>query len=628
MFLERLKQRNFWLMVGADALLVVVCFYLAYLIRFEFIIPAGHALRFYNLLPWVIAIKLASFIFFGLYRGMWRYTGLVDLSNVGKAVFTSSALIVVAILMIHRFQGTSRSVFLIDAVLTFLAVSGLRVAIRLYYGWGSDGVSVLFPHFWTGSNGGKRLLIIGAGNAGEKVLREIRDNPALKINPVGFVDDDLGKQGKAIHGVPILGPVEAINDLSIEFDEILIAISSAKGPQMRRIVQLCESTGLRYRTVPGIGELIGGTVSLMAIREVDVADLLGRREVHLDQEGIAGYLHGKRVLVTGAGGSIGSELVRQVCRFKPETLGLLDNSEFNLFRVEMDCRQIFSTVETREFLADVRSREAVLRVFREFRPHVVFHAAAYKHVPMQETHPWEAVTNNILGTRITAEAALETGVDRFVLVSSDKAVRPTNVMGATKRVAEMLVGCMEGHGPTRFMAVRFGNVVGSSGSVIPIFKEQIARGGPVTVTHPDVIRYFMSVPEAAQLIIQAGAMGQGGEIFILDMGEPIRVLDVANDLIRLHGWEPGRDIAIEFIGLRPGEKLYEELITEGEGIVNTDHDKIMVLRGETCELEWVHAKMDDILRVAAEFDAEEIKAKLRELVPEYSAQGNSNMSSG
>ena len=624
MFWERLKQRNFWLMIGADTLLVVLCFYLAYLIRFEFSIPAAHLQRFYNMIPWVVAVKLACFVFFRLYRGMWRYTGLVDLSNVGKAVFTSSALIVVAVLMVHRFQGTSRSVFLIDAVLTFLFIGGLRVAIRLYFGWGSDGVSILFPQFWGSTNGGKRLLIIGAGNAGEKVLREIRDNPALKINPVGFVDDDPSKQGKAIHGVPVLGAVGAMNDLSVDFDEILIAISSAKGPQMRRIVELCESTGLRYRTVPGIGELIGGTVSLMAIREVDVADLLGRREVHLDQEGIAGYLRDKRVLVTGAGGSIGSELVRQVCRFKPATLGLLDNSEFNLFRVEMDCRQIFSSVETREFLADVRNREAVLRVFREFKPHVVFHAAAYKHVPMQEIHPWEAVTNNILGTRNTAEAALETGVDRFVLVSSDKAVRPTNVMGATKRVAEMLVGCLEGRGPTKFMAVRFGNVVGSSGSVIPIFKEQIARGGPVTVTHPDVIRYFMSVPEAAQLIIQAGAMGQGGEIFILDMGEPVRVLDVANDLIRLHGWEPGRDIAIEFIGLRPGEKLFEELITEGEGIVNTDHAKIMVLRGETCDLGWIHARMDDIFRAAAEFDAELVKEKLRDLVPEYTVQADSN----
>ncbi|MBU2549831.1 MAG: polysaccharide biosynthesis protein [Proteobacteria bacterium] len=609
-------------MFGADAFLVAACYFVSFMIRFEFSPPGYEWENLWRILPWVIPVKMTAFVFFRLYRGLWRYTSLQDLWRIGQAVFSSSSIIVLAVLMLNRFHGVSRSVFLIDAVLTLMAIGGVRVAVRLYYSVKEGGMGRFFPLFLADDRGRKRLIIVGAGNLGEKVLREIIHNPSLRLTPIGFLDDSPAKVGLNIHGVPVIGTIDELDDPSIEFDEILIAMDTAGGERMRRLVDLCERSGKRYRTMPVMGELIGGKVSLTAIREVSLEDLLGRSEVVLDQAAIAGYLGGKRVLITGAGGSIGSELVRQASRFQPSVLGLLDISEFNLFKVGMDYRHLASQATAREFLADIRNRESMDRVFRELRPQVVFHAAAYKHVFMQETHPWEAVLNNVLGTRIVAETARDHQVERFVLVSTDKAVRPTNVMGATKRVAEMLVACM--NGSTQFMAVRFGNVMGSSGSVIPIFKEQIARGGPVTVTHPEVTRYFMSVPEAAQLILQAGAIGRGGEIFILEMGDPVRVLDMARDLIRLHGWEPERDIPIEFIGLRSGEKLYEELITEGEGIMPTGHDKIMVLRGNECAIEPLIEKIDGLIVTAATYDAEAIRDGLKGIVPEYAPENNSD----
>ncbi|MFH1091951.1 MAG: nucleoside-diphosphate sugar epimerase/dehydratase, partial [Pseudomonadota bacterium] len=548
----------------------------------------------------------------------WRYTSLVDLINVGKAVLTASLLVIIGILMIRHFLGYPRSVFIIDGGLSFMAIGGLRVAIRLYF---ARSLSThIFPKLGRiGRPSGRRLLIIGAGDAGEKVLREILANPGLKFVPVGFLDDDPRRRRQLIHGVPVLGTVDDIVDLPQDYDEILIAIPSLKREGMRKMVTLCERTGKPFRTMPGIDELIDGKVSVKRVRNVTVEDLLGRDETHLDQEEITRYLKQKRVLVTGAGGSIGSELVRQIGRFQPGPVGILDVSEFNLFSVEMEFRQRFPYLQVQAYLADIRDRQAIDQVFMEFRPQVVFHAAAYKHVPMQETFPWEAVKNNVLGTLNVVEASTKAGLERFVLVSTDKAVRPTNVMGATKRVAEMFVECLNGSGPTRYMAVRFGNVMGSSGSAVPIFKEQITRGGPVTVTHPEVTRYFMSVGEAAQLILQAGALGQGGEIFILEMGRPIRILDMVRDMIRLHGFDQD-EIPITFIGLRPGEKLYEELITEGEGIVPTNHKKIMVLRGTVCAYNEFRPKIDSLLALADTFEAEAIKAKLKELVPEYTPE--------
>jgi len=620
-----------------DAVLIVGCFYSAYLIRFEFSIPGRYLDTFVQVLPFVLIVKMCSFVFFNLYRGMWRYTSLIDLVNVVKAIFTSSLLIIMIVLMAHRFQGYPRAVFIIDGFLSFLAIGGIRIAIRLYFARRSG--FEIFPDIRKGKGDRKRLLIIGTGNAGEKVVREIRDNPGLKFEPIGFLDNKQDKQGKTIHGVPVLGTLENMDHLSELFDEVLIAAPSSKGEEMRRIVETCKRTGKRYRTVPSIGELIDGRVSIKTVRDVTLEDLLGREEVHLDHGEIKKYLHQKRILVTGAGGTIGSELIRQISRFHPQALGLLDVSELNLFQAEMECQQRFGYVPAVSFLVDVRNREDIKRVFRKFRPEVVFHAAAYKHVPMQELNPWEAVYNNVLGTRNFLEIALDNGVMRFVLVSTDKAVRPVSVMGATKRVAEMVVECMS-HGAgsrgqrsegreqsvrgeeqmAKLVSVRFGNVVGSSGSVIPIFQEQIARGAPVTVTHPDVTRYFMSIQESAQLILQAGAMGKDREIFILDMGKPIRILDMARDLIRLHGFEPERDIPIQFVGLRPGEKLYEELITQGEGIVSTAHKKILVLRGNSHDRKALEAHIDELLAIAHTYDATAIKRKLKEIVPEYMPQ--------
>jgi len=605
-------------MLMLDAVLVVACFFSAYLFRFEFAIPEKELATFSVTWPFVLLIKLCTFFFFRIYKGMYRYTSLEDLINVLKAVFTSSLLIILVVLMIYRFAGYPRSVFIIDGFLTFLAIGGIRVAIRIYFAR-REGKTV-FPALRKEGREKKRLLIIGAGDAGEKVIREILDNPGLRFTPVGLLDDDTGKQGKTIHGIPILGALEDIMGLTDAFDEILIAIPSGKGNEMRQIVEQCKSTGKTYKTIPSIGELINGQVSIKAIRDVNLADLLGREEVHLDHESIKNFLYQKRILVTGAGGTIGGELVRQISQFNPIALGLLDISELNLFQVEMECHQRFSHLSTPSFLVDIRDRRHVERVFREFRPQMLFHAAAYKHVPLQELNPWEAVYTNVLGSRNLLEGAMENGVDRFVFVSTDKAVRPTSVMGATKRVAEMLMGCLNHTSDSCLMAVRFGNVVGSSGSAIPVFQEQIARGGPVTVTHPEMTRYFMSISEAAQLILQAGAMGEGNEIFILEMGEPHRILDMAHDLIRLHGFEPDQDIPIEFIGLRPGEKLYEELISEGEGIVNTQHEKILVLHATRYNCQMLNTQIDELLSIARTYDAHAIKQKLKEIVPEYTPQ--------
>jgi FlaA1/EpsC-like NDP-sugar epimerase len=618
-----LRNKNFWTILGIDVVLVCAAYVLAYVIRFEGDIPPEQMALLLLTLPWIVLLKIAIFAWIGLYRGMWRYTSIADLINIIAAAVISAGAIALALVLIRRFEGFSRSVLVLDALITLMLVGGIRLLIRVYIQRtlpASFFNPAFFPFFNLDREKRTRLLIVGAGDAAEKMLREILDNPRIKYRPVGFLDDNPRKKGQAIHGVPVLGAIDDIGELPIQFDEILIAIPSARGDVMRRIVEICERTGKRYRTIPKIDELIEGRISANTIREVRLEDLVGRQEVQLDPEMISRFLCGKRILVTGAGGSIGSELVRQISRFQPQVVGLLDFSELNLFQIEQEFQRRLRSLPTESFLTDIRDRDALQTVLARFKPHIIFHAAAYKHVPMQESHPREAVLNNVLGTRNLVDLALETDVERFVLVSTDKAVRPTNVMGATKRVAELFVESMNGKQVTRFVAVRFGNVFSSSGSVIPLFQEQIAKGGPVTVTHPDVRRYFMSIPEAAQLILQAGAMGEGGEIFILDMGEPIRIVDMARDLIRLHGLEPGEDIPIEFTGLRPGEKLHEELITSGEGIVPTGHEKIMVLRGNTRDAAALLAQIEALFELARRGNDAAIRKKLLEIVPEYTPQ--------
>lgn len=629
---QQFKNLHFYYMIIGDAVLFAFAHIIAYLVRFEFGPVPAEILNCMIVLPWLVPLKLAVFFLFGLYRGMWRYTSVRDFWKLAQACIVSMLMIMAVILYVYRFEGFSRAVFVLDGGLTFLLTGGLRMAIRSYFAFRERApdtdVSPRPKHR-------KRVLIVGAGAAGEKILREIFDNYQLHYDMLGFVDDDSRKLGRTIHGISVLGSVEILPDIvereSVE--EVLIAIPSASGEQMRRVVDICKVSNVPYKTMPGIGEIIDGRVSIKALRDVRYEDLLGRPPVELDNAGISNYLKGRTVLITGCGGSIGSELCRQVVKYQPGALVLVDAGEANLFHIQMELQYDLSYSDCHGILGHVQDRPLMMSVFQKFRPDVVFHAAAYKHVPLLEKNPWEAVTNNIVGSRTVMELAVECGVDRFVLVSTDKAVRPTNIMGASKRVAELLLQSFQGNG-TKFMAVRFGNVVGSSGSVVPLFRRQIEQGGPVTVTHPEINRYFMTIPEAAQMIMQAGAMGSGGEIFILKMGTPVNIADMARDLIRLSGKEPDRDIKVVFTGLREGEKLFEELITVGEGIVPTGHDKIMVLKsdgwfnGSNDHLrfrEWLNTEICQLLEMALRHDSQAVKTKLRQIVPEYRPQDASSI---
>ena len=628
----RLKQlyKNFFIVLGVDILLLAGSFYVAYLIRFEFDIPAYFLVFFYRMLPFVLITKIVCFYFFDLYHGMWRYTSIGDLLNIIKAVSVSTLVIIFFILIRYHFIGFSRSVFLIDWCLTILFIAGFRLVVRIYFEttggdlfW-QDTIRSFIGPLKRKIPGTNNLLIVGAGDCGEKILREIRDNARLQYNVVGFLDDSPSKVGMKIHGVPVLSGIRDLEATAqkVNADEALIAIPSANSKEIRRIVEICKESGLKFKTIPGMGELINGKVSINAIREVAYRDLLGREIIKLEEEKIGVHLKDQNILVTGAGGSIGSELCRQICRFKPQKVILFERAESPLHAIELELKQAYKEVKVVPILGDIQDKNQLNKAFEANRPHIVFHAAAYKHVPMLEIQPWKAIDNNVLGTKNLIEISTTSGVARFVFVSTDKAVRPANVMGASKRLSEMLVQGQNGCGlsDTKFMIVRFGNVVGSVGSVVPLFKKQIQMGGPVTVTHPEVTRFFMTIPEACQLILQAGAMGKGGEIFILDMGTSIKIDDMARDLIRLSGFEPDVDIKIEYVGLRPGEKLYEELITEGENIVPTRHEKIMVLKGIECDLELLNGKIDDLAHFAVEQDGEQVKMKLKQILPEYDSK--------
>ena len=619
-----IRTKNFYLMMLLDSCLILGSILLAYLLRFEGYIPAHEWQHFFSAAPFILLLKLTSFWSFGLYKGMYRYISLVDLLNVLKATLAATAIIMTVILFLYRFEGFPRSVFIIDGILTFVFIGGLRVGIRLFLSEQEKGFSLLrqmFQLHWgkTAGNSEKGLVIIGAGDSGEKMLREIRDNANLHYDVIGFLDDDPLKHGMKIHGVPVLGPIQKIQELASGggIDEILIALPSASTKQMKRIIETCEQTGLKTRTTPSIGELIGGRISHKNIREVSFEDLLGRDVVDLDMKSIGNFLRGEVILVSGAAGSIGSELCRQIASFNPKNLILLDKTENSLFTVEMEFRQRFPKTFITPVLGNVKHKNFLDRLFSVYRPQVVFHAAAYKHVPIVEMNPWEAVFNNIVGTKNIVEASHQFEADRFIMISTDKAVRPSSVMGATKRVSEMITTSYASSNPTKFACVRFGNVIGSEGSVVHLFRKQIERLGPVTVTHPEITRYFMTISEACRLILQAGAMGKGGEIFVLDMGTPIKITKMARDLIRLSGFKPDEDIEIKFIGLRPGEKLHEELITEGEGMVQTNYEKIFVLKGNGNNSLALNGKIDQLVHLAHEQDAPAIKSKLKEIVPDY-----------
>ena len=616
--MTNILRKNIWLFLSADIFIIGASLYLSYALRFDFAIPS----HYFNDLGYVFIIllfsKISSFLFFKLYQGMWRFTSISDLINVLKSTFIASLFSISVILLVLGSNAVPRTVLLIDYMLTTIGIAAVRASVRIYSTKFVVGNGRNKQKNKSTSKIKTRLLLLGAGSSGEKIIREVKENPSSTYRIMGLLDDDSNKIGTTIHSIPILGKIEDLHTISTSYDEILICIPTATNTQMRSIVAQCKVVRKPYRTIPTVYELIDKQISINTIREVSMADLLGRQEVNLDRSSISNYIYGKRVLVTGAGGSIGSELVKQCLGYSPDLLLLFDQSEHNLFNIDNYCKEIRNSTGIHPILGDIRDKSMVNSVFNSFQPHVVLHAAAYKHVPMQENNPWEAVITNIQGTLNVMEACENNDVDRFVLVSTDKAVNPTNIMGATKRVSEILIQSKTKNSKVKYLGVRFGNVIGSSGSVIPTFQKQINNGGPITITDPNMKRYFMSIPEAAQLILQAGSIGENGEIYVLDMGKPVLVKEIAYELIRLSGLEPEVDISIEYIGLRPGEKMYEELMTSSESLVDTSHEKIMVLKdGVDHQWDYLLTEIDKIVLSARSYDSDLIKNKLKEFIPEY-----------
>ena len=604
-------RRSF--LISIDLLVIVFSFFGAFLLRFDFTLPGDYSSFYLVWLPIFIVLKLSIFYFFGLYKVLWRFTSIWELLKIVKAVTFGSVTIILCLWFSSGFDGFPRSILLLDYMLTIFATSLSRISVRIY-----------FTHFYnrpllSEESSKKKLLLIGAGRTGAKIAREIIDTPASPYSIAGFIDDDPSKKNALLHGYQVLGTVADLESIRVKFDEILITAPTASGEQIRRIVKFCKLSGKNYKIVPSLTELLDKEVSLSAIRDVSYVDLLGREEVKLDKNSIENLLKGKRVLITGAGGSIGSELVRQCLVYNPAELICIDNSEENLFNISSEMEQIKTRAVIKSILGDILAKKHMEKIINEMRPQIIFHAAAYKHVPIQELHPWAAVKTNVGGTMNLINLADKYRVEKFVLVSTDKAVNPVNVMGATKRLAEKLIQSINIDSKTEFSAVRFGNVIGSSGSAIPTFQKQINSGGPVTITHPEMTRYFMSIQEAAQLILQAGAYGKKGKIFLLEMGKPIKILQLARDLIRLSGLEPDRDISIVFTGLRPGEKLYEELQSLDEKVIPSEHKKIMILDDSNHEMSWDALKntIEDLLNIAENLDSDEIQSKLSQLLPDY-----------
>mgnify|MGYP001235422871 CR=1 FL=1 len=608
-------RKNIWALLLTDTLVIGVSLISSYLLRFDFSIPISMLPNLYYFFIVLLFSKISVNIVFNAYSGLWRYTSLRDLINIIKASSAGTILSAALSLMVLGFLAIPRSIFIIDYILSTVGFISTRVAVRIYSNRFKKKKN---KSKQVNNNNKTKIILLGAGWSAEKIVRDILEHPSSPYKLIGLLDDDESKINTTIHGVPIFGKIETIHTFNIPFDEIIICTPNASSSAMRQIVDHCKAVKKPYRTIPTMSELIDKKVSLNAVRDVSIMDLLGRQEVRLNRSEISKYIYGKKVLVTGAGGSIGSELVKQCLGFDPSFLILFDQSENNLFHVENLCKQYANDIGVQPILGDIRDKEILNSVFGSFRPDVVLHAAAYKHVPMQEQNPWEAVQTNIQGTINLVNCSEVFGVERFVLVSTDKAVNPTNVMGATKRVAEQVIQARSVDTKVKYMAVRFGNVIGSSGSVIPTFQEQIKKGGPVTITDPNIKRYFMSIPEAAQLILQAGSIGKGGEIFVLDMGEPVLIKDIAVELIRLSGLTPEVDIPVEYIGLRPGEKMFEELITKGENITDSPHEKIMILKNEI-KHGWNQtlAESEKVVNLSKSYNTSSIKESLISIVPEY-----------
>jgi FlaA1/EpsC-like NDP-sugar epimerase len=605
--------------------LIGLAWFGSFAVRLDFGVPEPFRTAMLTMLPSVIILKLAVFYAFRLFQGWWRYVGLSDLIDIAKATAVGTLCVILASLTVYGWPlslGSGgeifpRSVFLLDLVLTFLLVGGVRFVVRAY---------MESFRFSTAESPIKRVLVVGAGRTGMSIVREMRANRALRrratdsssgvYEPVGFVDDDPNMRDVRVDGVPVLGTTDDIPALleRLEVDEVLLAISTKSGRTVRRIMEACHDRRVVFKTMPSVSDLLDGRISVSRIRDVRIDDLLGREVIETNLTRVRSNTEGHVVLVTGAAGSIGAELSRQLALLGPAHLVLFERSESDLHDLELMLRQTLPNVGMTAVVGDILDLGELTTTFERHRPSRVYHAAAYKHVTLMERHIVAAVRNNVIGTHNIATVAERFGVEQMVLISTDKAVRPTSLMGATKRGAERVLLSM-GDRRTRFTAVRFGNVLGSRGSVVPIFKRQIEAGGPVTVTHPDVVRFFMTIPEAVQLVLQASASSRGGDIFHLDMGDPVRIADLAENMIRLSGLEPGRDVEIKYVGLRPGEKLYEELLVEGEDVEATDHPRVRVIRtvdsGVTTD--WIEA----VSRAADNRDAEALISLICVAVPEF-----------
>ncbi len=611
--------RNRYLLLG-DLALTIVSVLGTFVLRLE----VGPSLTQYMPVAyWMIAVSLVikpvTYYLFGLYRRMWAYASINELKVIVAAVVAAEIPVVRVMLALWQLGAfprdatMPRSAPVIDLFLSVLLIGGLRLSVRVL------AESQRNASYLTSANARKkRIMIVGAGDAGALVVRELQKNPQLNLVPIGFLDDNPSKQNKQLYSIPVIGKLEDMAHVLDRHavDEVIIAIPSAPGRVVRLVADVCRLKGVPFRTMPGIYELLGGKVSVSRLREVDIADLLRRDPARIRDQEVGETLSGHSVLVTGAGGSIGRELCRQIARWGPSELLILGHGENSIFETLLELRDSFPALPVRPLIADVRDWPRVLSLFQQHLPQVVFHAAAHKHVPLMEVNVEDAVTNNILGTRNVVDASLEAGVERLVMISTDKAIHPINVMGATKRVAESIVLDAASRSGRPFTVVRFGNVLGSRGSVVPLFKRQIALGGPITITHPDMKRFFMTIPEAVYLVLQASTMGSGGEVFVLNMGQQVRILDLAEDLIRLSGLEPGRDIEIVFTGIRPGEKLSEELWEDGSLLEKTPHPDIMRLdcKDELCG-DGLVKSVEELIRLAQEGDTKAVTRLLDELIP-------------
>jgi len=597
--------------IAHDMSMVVVAWGLAYLTRYNFSLsPAVWQLIWQSLLIVTVTQGLILWVT-GLYKGLWRFASIPDLWNITRAAILGVLAIALVLFLFNRLEGVPRAILVYYPVYLIILLGAPRLFYRM---WKDHGLN------WRHGSGQKRVLIIGAGRAGEMLVRDMRREG--EYQPIGFLDDNRRLKGAKVHDLPVLGAIDNLLDIcnGMSVDIIIIAMPSATNAQMQRVVGFCEQAALPFRTLPRMQDLVSGQSTIRELREVSIDDLLGRDPVSLDWDMISEGIEGKTILVSGGGGSIGSELCRQIARLGPSTLVLLEQSEFNLYSIENELRHDFPNLAFHACLGDVCDFVAVERIMMTHQPDIVFHAAAYKHVPMLETQAREAVRNNVLGTKLMAQAADKYGCATFVMISTDKAVNPANVMGASKRISEIYCQTLNKRSNTHFITVRFGNVLGSTGSVVPLFQKQIEAGGPVTVTHPKITRYFMTIPEAAQLILQSAVMGEGGEIFVLEMGKPVKISYLAEQMIRLSGKVPGEDIKIEFTGLRPGEKLYEELFYSQEDLMQTQHEKILLAK--SCDVDWdmLNDEIGALEQACHSYNETEINSILNKLVPELSEQ--------